>query len=292
MRAHLHWLRRCCVAGVAWAVAAGVCACVPVPGPARPEVAPEEAPGFFSPGDHPKAILLDLSARGVPGDVADRVGRLVTVALASAGYEVRHESDLDAFWDASRRRRLLGRGRPADLARLARRFGADQVLGGWVGRSGKARALDLWAVGISGRVVGRAAAVWRGDLPGFYVAVRQAAERMRPPPPGTGPVDAAALRFALRGKHGFFESCLARGVMADPALAGEATVDLTVGPGGGVQAAVLRDSTLMNQAVEDCLKAAAGALRFPAGAAAPVTVSEEVSLPANAPQGDTSLPNP
>lgn len=269
-----------------------VAACVPVPGPARPAPPPDEARGAFSPSASVKAILLDLVPRGVPGAVAERVGRLVSVALGGNRVEVRHETDLQAFWDADSRARLVGRGTDVDLARVARRFGADVVLAGWVGRSGKAFAFDVRAVDPQGRVVARAAAVWRGNLTDFYVAARQAAEHMDLGPPPKATADASRIAWAVHRHHGAFESCLAEGVLLDPALSGEATLDLVVSPEGTVSSAALRDSTFANDTVETCLKDAATSLSVPAGARAPVTVTEHVSLPAEAPKGDTSLPNP
>lgn len=263
-------------------------ACASLPPPARDAAAPHDP--LFSPSARVKVVVLAPEDRGAGPDRPAQVQAVLVAELTSGrrDVEVVLEREIPAFRDAGARRRLLGDGGDAALGRAAVRLGADRLVTGWVGRSGARLAFHLRAVGPDGRTAGHDAGVVDGAPSALFARVRRGAAALLFGVAPEAPVRSdAGRRRALARRAGAFEACLAEGVMAEPALSGEATVSLVVDASGAVRSAAVPFSTLASDPVETCLTAAAGTLRLPPGPApeGPVTFRVRLPLPGASEKG-------
>ncbi len=76
-------------------------------------------------------------------------------------------------------------------------------------------------------------------------------------------LSAAEVRGLLREHHGAFKHCYQIGVQRKPDLQGRLVLALVIAPQGQVLSSRIEDSDLGDDAVEDCIAAAAKELRFP-----------------------------
>ncbi|MBX3252089.1 MAG: TonB family protein, partial [Myxococcales bacterium] len=91
--------------------------------------------------------------------------------------------------------------------------------------------------------------------------------------PAGGVLDRDTIREVIRTHIPIVRGCYERELMRDPSLSGRVTVQITIGPTGGVQAATVTASTMQRPAVDECIARAARSWVFPAPAGGAVVVS-------------------
>jgi len=83
-----------------------------------------------------------------------------------------------------------------------------------------------------------------------------------PPPPSTADADALSFDRKLRAARGLIHSCYERGLRGNPALAGEVTLEISLGADGQVLSVATPASSVGDE-IPACLRARLLRLRFP-----------------------------
>jgi TonB family protein len=75
-----------------------------------------------------------------------------------------------------------------------------------------------------------------------------------PPPEVTGPLSREIIRRVVRQHRREIKYCYEKELQSNPELAGRVTVNFTITPSGDVVSALVKESSLGNTAVEQCMQ--------------------------------------